>query len=321
MYSTKQIAFILYNNRSVEGTVFNFLPRYRLDPDRLNELEDMFAWCDRMYRDEQTVMVNGVDLDMTAPDLVVTPKMVSDCAGGVMKAHQRLLDGGPELDWLLSRGIGRDIIGDMRLGSLSHIVKEHPDMLAPLGVSIHPSLRNLLSDDVSEGGILIPLFNGDELWNCTTRRISDVGKLKYTQACPDLDVWGLGAKGEYWVSEGLFDAAAIRSTGRLSASVSSAMWSMPQLIQLMDRAESVNIFADRDRVGLRSAAVMKRFFNMNRLPCRTYVSEHAKDPAEHFLEKKLDWSTVVEIDITPELIGKSPDMTFNFTKYLKNREF
>lgn len=320
MYSTKQIAFILYNNRSVEGTVYNFLPRYQFDCARLSELERMFAWCDRMYRDEQTVMVSSIDLDLRAQDVIVNPDALKSCGPAVLSSHEHLMSGCPEKDWLVARGINEDIIVDMKLGSLSYMADKHPEMLEPLGVTIHPSLSRLLPDDINGGGILIPLFR-DGLWNCTVRRISDVGKLKYTQACPDLDVWGLDGDGEYWMAEGLFDAAAIRSTGRLAASVSSAMWSMPQLIQLMDRASAINIFADNDRVGLRSAVVMQRFLSMNGIPCRTWVSEHVKDPAEHFLEKGLGWDSVKEIEITQELIGGSPEMTFNFTKYLKNRRF
>lgn len=321
-YNTKQIAFILYNNRSIEGTVSNFLPRYKFDPKRMFEMERMFEWCNRMYKDEQTVMVESSQMCLDAPDITVTPEMVADCTTAMLCAHHHLISGGPELAWLASRGINIDMACDMMLGSLSYIMKFMPWAAQPLGISIHPALSGLLSDDVSTGGVLIPLYGPDgRLYNCTTRRISDVGKLKYTQACPDLDVWGLSKPGEYWISEGLFDAAAIRTTGRMSASVSSAMWTMPQLYQLMDVATSVNIFTDNDRVGLRSAAVMKKFLSMNGVPCRTYISGFAKDPAEHILERKLGWDSVVEIDITKDLIGKAPDMTFNFTKYLKNRNF
>lgn len=320
MYDTKQIAFILYNNRSLEGTVSNFLPRYNFDYKRLADLEDMFAWCDRMYRDEQTIVVNSKEINIDAPDVTVTPADVANCTAAVIEAHEALMSGGSEKEWLLARGLHEHNMGE-GLGSLTYIASNHPDMLEPLGVTIHPALTGFLSDDITGGGILIPLFKDGVLRNCTVRRISDVGKLKYTQACPDLDVWGLEQKGEYWVAEGLFDAAAIRSTGRMCASVSSAMWSMPQLVQLMDKATSINIFADNDKVGLRSAAVMQRFLSMNGLPCRTWVSDGAKDPAEHFLEKGLGWDSVREIRITKELIGASQDMTFNFTKYLKNRNF
>lgn len=330
MYDNKQIAFILYNNRSVEGTVSNFLKRKNFSAEKLIEVEDMLDWCNSLYSDEQTVAVDRREMDLESPDVTVTPEMLDGCLDAVLKAHAALLDGGPELDWLMSRGITHRMCRDMKLGSLNYIAQNHPEMLVPLGISIHPMLKPILSDDVSDGGVLIPLLRRTrhKTWvfqNCTTRRISDVGKLKYTQACPDLDVWGLGGSGEYWVTEGLFDAAAIRwsepERPRLAASVSSAMWSGPQLLQLIQLANRVNIFADNDKVGLRSAAVLQRFFGMNGLECGTYVSRHVKDPAEHFLEKKLGWSDVVEVEITRDMISASNDMTFNFTKYLKNRTF
>ena len=57
------------------------------------------------------------------------------------------------------------------------------------------------------------------------------------------------------------------------------------------------------------------------IPAQTFVSKKAKDPAEHFLEKKLGWEDIEKIDITNAMILSKEDQTFNFTKYLKTREF
>jgi len=188
-------------------------------------------------------------------------------------------------------------------------------------------LTSVLSDELSGGGMIIPLFKGDRLVNCTVRRISDVGKLEYTQSCPDLSVWNLDnidPKLPVWMAEGLFDMDALNQSGDdiQATSVSSAMWSVPQLMQLMDKAGSeINIFADNDKVGLRTAAIMQRFLRMNGFVVRTFISKTCKDPSEHFVEKKLGWDDVVEIEITSEMIEAQDEMAFNFLKYLKNRKF
>lgn len=321
-YSPEQISFILYNNRSVEGTVSHFIREMRPDPNKLTQIEKMLSFCSRMYSDEQTVAIDSRELNLESEDVTVTPQTLHDCHVAVIESHQKLLQGGPEMEWLEKRGITHRMARANKLGSLSHIQSNFPEALTPLGITIHPMLKPILDDSLEGGGILIPLF--DEkfvLKNCTVRRIADVGKLKYTQACPDIDVWGLQGSGEYWVAEGLFDAMAIRTQNVMAASVSSAMWSGPQLLRLLQKATSINIFADDDRVGLRSAAVLQRFFGMCGLPCRTYVSEDAKDAAEHILEKGKGLDKLKEISITKDMIASAPDMTFNFTKYLKDRRF
>ena len=46
------------------------------------------------------------------------------------------------------------------------------------------------------------------------------------------------------------------------------------------------IFSDKDEVGLRSSAILKEFFEMNSIPTKTLISKIAKDPAEHYFQKK-----------------------------------
>jgi len=90
----------------------------------------------------------------------------------------------------------------------------------------------------------------------------------------------------------------------------------------MDKAgKFINIFADNDKVGLRTAAIMQKFMQMNGYVVKTYVSKTCKDPSEHFNERKLGWDDVAEIEITSKMIESQDDMSFNFLKYLKNRKF
>lgn len=322
-YTTKQLAFILYNNRSVEGVVSNFIKDFKFNGHVLNEIEEQLAWCSRGINEVRTVEVNTSELITTSEDIIVTRPQLESCDSALRAAHQILLGDLTEARWLIERGVDMDMVKDWNLCSLRSVAENNPGCLEALGISIHPVLSGLFDDDILGGGIIIPLYRAGRLVNCTTRRISDVGKLKYVQACPDLDVWGLDRikGGHVWITEGLFDMMAIFKNGEQAASISGAMWSGPQLYQLLGKAESIDIFADNDKVGLRSAMILQRFFRMRGYDAKTFVSAHAKDPAEHFLQKGLGWDQVVEIEITKGMVESMDDMTFNFTKYLKNRRF
>ena len=332
MIRKEDIPFILYNNRSLRGVTANFFKGLDLDPFVVIAAERIFKQIDSKFSESRMMEVTASDLIMDCDDVVYGPNDLSTCVDLVKASSRSLLDGCEDLDWILGRGLTVDTVRKLGLGSLSYIVENATDReLDILGISAHPMLKNLMDDDLSGGGILFPLYDADGvLINVTSRRISDVGKLKYTQACPEIHVWGLADISVFhptWITEGLLDMSAINNsdssdTLRQAVSVSSAMWSIPQLLQLIKKTgRYINIFADNDVVGLRSAAVIKEFLTMHGKIVRTYVSSECKDPAEHFLERRLSWDDVHEIEITKDVIDKHPDMSFNFTKYLKNRTF
>jgi len=324
----EEITFVIYNNRSVDGVVMNFLKKSNLDFQCLAELEEQFNWCDRQLREVRTIEVAERDLNLEYTDITYGPDDLAECADLVTESMRQLPMRDADVKWLLARGHGQPNSKGHFYGSLSYVI-EHATQrqLDVLGITCHPMLTSILDNDLSGGGIVIPLFSGDRLVNCTTRRISDVGKLKYTQSCPDISVWNLDNIDPLlptWMTEGLFDMDAINQSGndRQAVSVSSAMWSVPQLMQLMDKAgKFINIFADNDKVGLRTAAIMQKFMQMNGYVVKTYVSKTCKDPSEHFNERKLGWDDVAEIEITSKMIESQDDMSFNFLKYLKNRKF
>jgi len=321
-YTPEELGFILYNNRSVNGVVSNFIKDKVFNPFLLTSIEQQLEWCKKPFEEGRSVEIPMSDLDVNAEDIIVNPGQVESMTDVVEFAHRALFKSEFELNWLMSRGITRKMMTEWKLGSLSSIV-DNGYAMQVLGVACHPVLRNLFDDDLSGGGIIIPLYDGERLINCTVRRISDVGKLKYSQACPDMDVWGLDriGGGHVWMVEGLFDMEAVFENSGQAASVSGAMWSGPQLYQLMDRADQIDIFADNDQVGLRCAKILQKFLRMQGFEAKTFVSATAKDPAEHFLEKKLGWGEVTEINITKEMIDSQKDMVFNFVKYLRNRHF
>ncbi len=47
-YTSKQLGYILYNNRSIEGVVSNFLDN-TIDNNQLVNIERKFDWCKSLY--------------------------------------------------------------------------------------------------------------------------------------------------------------------------------------------------------------------------------------------------------------------------------
>lgn len=322
--TAEEKSFILFNNRS-KSLVMRFLNE--TDPKRLSEIESMLSWVSMKYSTGRVMEINANDILDGAPDPSYGPADVADRGNVIHAAHAALLDPADERqayerEWLSKRGIKESTILRYGLGSLSSI----PDSdLEAIGASCHPALAELL--DPSRGpGITIPLFENGVLVNVTTRRIDDLGKLKYTQACPDVHVWGVESVRigkPIHVAEGLFDMMALHSIGLSAVSVSSAMWSGPQILALVRIAQAnkcgVVIVADNDQPGLRCARVMQRVLSMNGLSCETATCEGAKDPAEMIFENGR--VKLLPVNITKEMIASGADTSFNFTEYLRKRQF
>ena len=66
----------------------------------------------------------------------------------------------------------------------------------------------------------------------------------------------------------------------------------------------------------------KNIFEYLNIDVNIFISNKAKDAAEHFFEKKLSLNDLIlKNDITKEEIMNKEIQDFNFTKYLKNRKF
>ena len=319
-YSKADVGFILYNNRSVNGVIKNFFPK-SIDPYKLVEIEEIFEWVKRFYDDyERMVEVDISQLNIHEEDIQLFPEQLNNlttklqsCIG---KFNQR------EEDFLQSRKFPKDWIQKYNLLGLSNFTYEE---MVVLGSTCHPILRGFLEDGIDEGGILIPLFEDNKLINCSCRRISDVGKLKYTLAVPDVPVWGLDSVNpgdEVWICEGLFDYMAICESGKKAVSPSSAMWSGIQLSLLLNKNPSkITIWADNDRVGLKTGASLKKLMNILRIPSTTLISNSYKDAYEQIIENSISIEETSEIAITMEMIDNKDDQSFNFLRYLKDRKF
>jgi len=319
-YSVEEIGFILYNNRSVSGTISNFLDK-SMDPMKLIRIERKFDWVKSLYANlEKMVEVDLSLLNPEADDEIVTPNQLSELTDFFKTNIGKYSD--KEKDFLINRKIPIEICNKWGFLGLSNFTdKEH---LRRIGATCHPILRGFLQDGIEEGGIVEPLFKEGKLVNCSIRRISDVGKLKYTLAVPDTPVWGLDdiESDEVWVCEGLFDMICLREMGVIAVSPSSAMWSGLQLYQLIDRnPKNIVIFCDNDRVGLKTGLVMNKFFNLMGIPSITIHSKEVKDACEHFWEKGLTFEELEPIKITKEMVVEKNDNSFDFLKYLQKRSF
>ena len=320
-YTIEQLGFILYNNRSVEGVVQNFLDP-TMNPFRLIQIENKFDWCKSLYNNLEKMV--EVDLSLLKPDSddeIVTPEQLESVSELTLSNLGKFSK--DEKDFLIKRNITDSIIDKYQILGLSQFTdKEH---LRVIGATCHPILQSFLKDGIDEGGIVFPLFEDGKLINCSIRRITDVGKLKYTLAVPDTPVWGLDdidEDSELWICEGLFDMIALREQGIKTVSPSSAMWSGIQLYQLLEKKPSkIVIFCDNDRVGLKTGLVLNKFFNLYQIPSVTIHSKHCKDAAEHFFENNYSFDDLESIKITREMVEEKNDNSFDFLKYLQKRKF
>jgi len=318
MYTIEELSFILYNNRSVNGVVKNFIPT-NIDAFKLNDIENKLDHYKKIFNSQKFVEINRDEVDENCEDINVTPIAIQNLTNVVKSSHLNL--SGTELEYLLNRGIKQNIIDQWYIGGLSSIT-DYKD-LEVLNATCHPVLKPILEDGIEGGGIIIPLFKNDKLINCAIRKLSDIGKLKYSLSCPDIDVWGLDdiSGEEVWITEGLFDMMALRSIGLKSASVSSAMWSGIQLYKLLEKKpKSIVIFCDNDNVGLKTGLILHKFFNVSGIHNKTVISNHSKDASEHIFQNGLGLNDIADIRITMNMIDNLED-NFNFIKYLKNRKF
>jgi hypothetical protein len=318
-YSDKQLAFIAYNNRSVEGVVSNFIPK-GLDINKLNLIEHKLEWSKSFFNSKQKfIEIKSSDLNLDVEDIIVNPMDVESLTSKFYQSQNNFIKS--EFEFLSNRGLSESVITKYRLGSLSYF--QEIEDLNVLNATCHPVLNRILKDGLEEGGILIPLFREDKLVNCAVRKISNVGKLKYTLTCPDIDVWGLDSlqeNQEVWICEGLFDYMALSQFVNC-VSVSSAMWSGIQLYKLLEKKpKCIKILCDNDQVGLKTGAILNKFFNIVGIKNYTYKCKSGKDASEILFEKKLDLADIEEIKISKDQLNID-DSSFDIIAYLQSRKF
>jgi len=326
MYSKEDLSFILFNNRSVDGVVRNFLPT-NINAFKLLLIEENLKKIKSMYKPLNLIEVDYRELNLKSEDIVVRSEEIENLSGLVNELVGTFNQN--EYEYLINRGIGEETILNHKLFGLSSI--ENKEHLKILGATVHPLMSNFLDDGLKSGGIVIPLFENDVLVNCAIRKISiennsNTKTLKYSLACPDVPVWGIDnieGGDEIWIAEGIFDMIALNKMGKKAVTCSSAMWSGIQLYKIIDKKpSSIKIVADNDKVGLRTASILKDLFDYYLIDTDILVSKFAKDPAEHYFQKMRNIDDLIKLDITDDLIEYEYEETnFNFINHLKNRTF
>lgn len=321
MWTNEELAFILYNNRSVKGVVVNFIDN-SINPHILNDVESILEKCRNNFsNDKRMVEIKKKELNLKAKDIIVTKSDLQSLTELIRENVGNFSES--EYEFLTNRGIGDETILKWSILGLSSIKeKKHLEII---GATCHPILNKVLDDGIESGGIIIPLFEDDLLVNCAVRKINSSKSLKYSLACPDVPVWGLNniSEGdEIWMTEGLFDMMALIRMNKKTVSCSSAMWTGIQLYKLLKKRPSViNIFSDNDQVGLRTSAVLKHFFEEYKIKCNIYLSQFAKDAAEHIFEKERFLSELTQVESIEDLLKNKFDDSFDFLKHLKNRKY
>lgn len=325
-WTLEELGFILYNNRSVNGVVKNFIPKH-INPFKLKKIESVLKTSKSKFQsDDRMVEVNINEINQLSEDVTVTPEELKSLSEDFyLKCGKFSYD---EFHFLFDRGVYDQVMWKWRLFGLSQI--EDRRHLEIIGTTVHPTMSGFLDDAIEKGGIVIPLYDEDDnLINCAVRKISlendGTKTLKYTLACPDVPVWGLDQieeGDEFWITEGIFDTMAIYELGEKSVSCSSAMWSSIQLYQVLEKKpKMIKFFSDNDEVGLRTSAILKDFFSQYDIHSKIYISENHKDASELYFLKKLNLSTLKEIEVTDDMINLNKDNSFNFIEHLKNRKF
>jgi len=326
-WTIEELGFILYNNRSVKGVVRNFIPN-DINPFKLTKIEQRLKESKSKFQsDDRMVEINISEVSYKSNDVIVYRDDLKELSDGfylnIGKFSQK------EIHFLLDRGIDQEVMWKWKIFGLSQITdKRHLEII---GATVHPTMMGFLDDAIESGGIVIPLFDADKnLINCAVRKVGlesngSTRTLKYTLACPDVPVWGLEQieqGDEFWITEGIFDTMAIYELGEKSVSCSSAMWSGIQLYQLLEKKpKMIKFFSDNDEVGLRTSAILSDFFNQYDIETKIFISEKYKDASELYFFKKMDLSTLKEIEVTHNMINMNKDNSFNFIEHLKNRKF
>jgi hypothetical protein len=326
-WTLEELGFILYNNRSVNGVVKNFIPK-GINPFKLTKLEKVLKKSkSKFLSDDRMVEININEINKKSGDVLVKPEDLKELSEDFyLNVGKFSYD---EMNFLFDRGVDQEVMWKWQLFGLSQITDKR--QLEIIGATVHPTMSGFLNDAIESGGIVIPLFDADKnLINCAVRKVGlesngSTRTLKYTLACPDVPVWGLDEieeGDEFWITEGIFDTMAIYELGEKSVSCSSAMWSGIQLYQLLEKKpKMIKFFSDNDEVGLRTSAILQYFFSEYNIPSKIYISEDYKDASELYFLKKLDLSTLKEIEVTDDMINLNKDNSFNFIEHLKNRKF
>jgi hypothetical protein len=311
-YTIEQINHIIYNNKTYEGVVKNFLPKLDFnDIQLLLEIDKQLKFVNKIVNKGTSIIIDKEKLELDKPDFQLFPNQIEN-----LKISSKQFNN-QELELLEKKKIPQHIIDQYDISPLSQL---DLNTLELLGVRTHPIMEKLIGDGISSG-LIIPLYKNGKLVNSVFRKTESLTKLKYGITVPSLDLWGDEEYDEVWICEGLFDMMALRDQGEKCVSASSCSLNDFQYFRIIKNHPSmVNIFTDKDISGYRSSLKSQKLFGLNGIPSRIFVSETSKDAAEHFFEKRDGWNKIQEISITSEMINREDDVV-DFLEYLQKRQF
>ena len=313
-YTIEQINHIIYNNRSYEGVVKNFMPKLDFrEIQLLLEIDKQLKFVNKLVSKNTSIIIDKERLELDKTDVELFPNQLEN-----IKISSRNFNE-DEKKILESKKIPQHIIDQYDISPLSQFDLETLELL---GVKTHPIMEKLIGDGISYG-LIIPLYKDDKLINTVFRKTESITKLKYGITVPSLDLWGDDKyeNEEVWVCEGLFDMMALREQGVKCVSASSCSLNDFQYFRIIkNKPKMVNIFTDKDVSGYRSSLKSHKLFGLNGIPSRIFSSDTSKDAAEHFFEREDGWDKIQEIKITSEMINRK-DNVVDFLDYLKKREF
>lgn len=315
MYNVEQINHIIYNNRTYEGVVKNFMPKLKFEElNLLLEIGKQIKFVNKIINKEKSIIIDKEKIDLDKNDIETFPEQLANIK---ISSKDFNID---ELKLLHKKNIPNHIIEQYDISPLSQF--KDIETLKILGVTTHPTLERLLGDGLSSG-IIIPLYNDGKLINTVFRKTNEFTKLKYGISVPSLDLWGddILEGDEIWICEGLFDMMALRDQGKKCVSASSCSLNDYHYFKIIkNKPKIVNIFTDNDVSGWRSSLKSQKIFGLNGIESHVFSSQKAKDAAEHFFQLGLDWNSIKEIRITSEMINRD-DNIIDFLKYLEERKF
>ena len=330
-YSTENIIYIVYNNRSFDNVVKNFMPIFNTSNIlHFNKIENDFKKYHSLFDSTRGLEIDIKELDLSTLDFSINSQDIKDRTQLILDAHNNL--SGDEYDYLTKKGFPDDVIEKKKLGSLSYI--KDVDDLNILGVTTHPIMNKIFDGGLIGGGIIIPLFDKDGyLLNTSVRKLYDYNKLKYTHTCPDIFIWGLDDiefMDTVWLVEGVFDKYALETQLPHSKIISTSSGSISPIQFwkiITKRPGKINMICDNDQVGFKTGAIAQMVFRANKIECDTYYIDGSKDACEHIFEKNKTIDDLIYVEIDNELIRKQNTDYFderipmNFLNYLKNRKF
>jgi hypothetical protein len=165
-YTVEEINHIIYNNRSYEGVVKNFMPKIKLnDLNILLEIGNQIRFVNKIVNKEASIIIDKEKLDLELSDVELFPHQLEN----IKVSSRNFSDVEKEL--LKRKKIPEHIVEQYDISPLSQF-REDKETLKILGVTTHPILERLLGDGISDG-LIIPLYRNNKFVNSVFRKTNE----------------------------------------------------------------------------------------------------------------------------------------------------